>query len=139
MSETKIQVPYGMLKAAMESREKAIGKVGGWSEEMCRPVLEAALLYQREHPPVPTDEQAAEILNKAYADTAGSKAQFQWAAREWVRRMYDAPEPGVLDDLLWHGPVSGGGNPQGFYERHNREIREAYALGLGNSRQEQKP
>ena len=99
MSETKIQVPYGMLKAAMESREKAIGKVGGWSEGMCRPVLEAALLYQREHQPVPTDEQAAEILNKAYADTAGSKAQFQWAAREWIRRMYDAPEPEATDDL----------------------------------------
>ena len=96
MTDKRVAVPEGMLKAAMESREKAIGKVGGWSEEMCRPVLEAALLYQREHPPVPTDEQAAEILNKAYADTAGSKAQFQWAAREWFRIAYDAPaEPEI--------------------------------------------
>ena len=108
MTDKRVAVPEGMLKAAMESREKAIGKVGGWSEEMCRPVLEAALLYQREHPPVPTNEQAAEILNKAFVYIAGSKNQFQWAAREWVRCMYDAPaEPElgksarrVIDDMM---------------------------------------
>ena len=89
MTDKRVVVPEGMLEAVVDAWDIHAETI----VDQCDNIAQAVLLYQREHPPVPTDEQAAEILNKAYADTAGSLAPFQWAAREWIRRMYDAPDP----------------------------------------------
>lgn len=90
MKEAEIKVPKELSDVI--ARALQVTQVQNYLER-ADAIAKDVLSWQREHPPVPTDEQAAEILNKAYADTAGSKAQFQWAAREWIRRMYDAPDP----------------------------------------------
>lgn len=107
MTDKRVVVPEEMLEAAMESRKQIAGQVGGWSDGMCRQVLEAALLYQREHPPVPTHAEMWEI-SKAIDDSDMNWPTF-WIAliKAWIERMYAPAEPElgkaarrVIDDMM---------------------------------------
>ena len=92
-----MKVPQGMLRAVeiASHADKTFFDAGD-----AEPILEAALLYQRQHLPVPTLEQA----ECAYNGFNGPHATtIQHCMTEWVRRMYDAPEPEVpeaVKDLL---------------------------------------
>lgn len=89
MSETRIVVPDGMLKAC---RELFVG------DESCGiMILKAALLWQRENAPVPTHEQWEEISSKA--PLASTRMPYDWVIKTWIRRMYDAP---VIPTIEWY-------------------------------------
>lgn len=95
MSETKINVPDGMYQAALKFQDSGI---------QCSAALEAALLWQRENAPVPTPKVIRELIAPTFgipADdiNANMTVAGEVAAREWSRRMYDAPEPEATDDL----------------------------------------
>jgi hypothetical protein len=99
MSEKKIVVPKGMLKAAGLSTD-GIDPEGYFIYT----AIEAALRWLSENPIVPSDEQVGEML--------AAKSQFyghfvpadwiRWGATDWQRRMFLALEPEVpgLDDVL---------------------------------------
>ena len=78
-------VPEGMLDAAMRASMEAGLGIGPSTE--LRVVLEAALRWQKENPPVPTDDFVEEVIREH------SRTNVKWSCVEWVRRMYDAPEP----------------------------------------------
>lgn len=80
-------VPEGMLDAAMRASMEAGLGIGPSTE--LRVVLEAALRWQKENPPVPTDDFVEEVIREH------SRTNVKWSCVEWVRRMYDAPEPEV--------------------------------------------
>ena len=82
-----IKVPEGMLKAT----ENAISTDASYFDR--ESIIEAALRWQSENPPVPTQEMAEAL----YADALANKAQNTHIASFvcvlWIRRMYLAPEP----------------------------------------------
>ena len=95
VQKSKIVVPEGMLKAAIESLKcSPVPMV----EHVCRGALEVALLWQRENAPVPSESQIREAIEAHRCDvnlwnrfgSSDSHAYHCWA---WIRRMYDAPEP----------------------------------------------
>jgi len=86
-----VVVPEGMLEAA----EKAGRDEDGFVANNLRTTITAALRWQRDNPPVPTDAQYTECLRAT--DKPGSmvvhlyeKGEPQKAIAEWIRRMYDA-------------------------------------------------
>lgn len=88
MSEKKIVVPEGMLDAAMRASMEAGLGIGPSTE--LRVVLEAALRWQKENPPKPTDED----LWKIAGDHDHVRPLLtQEYCKEWIRRMYDSSEP----------------------------------------------
>jgi hypothetical protein len=96
MSETKIKVPKGMLEAAHVCCDEQV-----ISKSVCPFILEAALRWQSENPPMPTTEQiwgcGLSVGNEDHKSaTEGCRA----VAVEWIRRMYDAPEPKVPEEQL---------------------------------------
>ena len=99
MAETKIQVPEGMLNAAWEavaakmrqhSEERQTGHVA--ELHVARIAIEAALRWQSENPPVPTDEQMDALTNEVPYDDSGNGRIFRVVLDKWVRRMSLAPE-----------------------------------------------
>ena len=102
-----IVVPADMLKAAMESRKQIDGQVVGWSDGMCRQVLEAALCWLYDNFIRPTDEQFGEMVKERHdADPKHWESLTEWQRTiilicEWQRRMFLAPEPEEdFDDLI---------------------------------------
>lgn len=96
---SKIKIPEGMLKAAQDAL------IAGWKNHSpqgydATVVTEAALLWQRENVQRPTDREFGELVN-ACRESIGKEAwekSTEWMragvlCHEWIRRMYDAPEP----------------------------------------------
>lgn len=83
-----IEIPEGMIRAA-EQAYSDTGKI--------KRSVEAALRWQSENPPVPTEEQAQSIRKEVYFYPGDHRALMA----KWVRRMYLAPEP----ELVWYRKV----------------------------------
>jgi hypothetical protein len=68
-----------------------------------RQTLEAALLWQRDNAPVPSVEQMRSIR----ADVSFTMGDHRMLCAEWIKRMYDAPDPKVPDEIkdLLDAPV----------------------------------
>ena len=138
MTDKRVVVPTEMLTAAWQSVAAKMKEYvnEGRSERVpelhvARIALEAALSYQREYPPVPTEKQVEEMVVRVNYLTAIDPEHNHGITRairmEWPRRMYDAPaEPKGIDDLLAesqaHMTISS--------DTLNKAIREAYARGL---------
>ena len=99
MSETKIQVPEGMLKAI---RERYVG-----NDNCGRYILEAALRWLSENPIVPSEADVMEILQERVEShhisgkeyCAIPPATVRFVIRESQRRMFLAPEPEVPSEI----------------------------------------
>jgi hypothetical protein len=96
VDQKQIKVPEGMLAAALDATTGGLS-IPESSILTCKTALEAALLWQRGHAPVPTKEQSQaiyEAVSKPDSSTwinpdTGCMTEF---AAEWIRHMYDAPE-----------------------------------------------
>lgn len=93
MSGKRIVVPEGMLNAAARDFQR----------NQCKPMLtqiwsaiEVALRWQSENPPVPSESQ----MRSVQEHVGQYPGNFRLYASEWVRRMYDAPEPEVPQEML---------------------------------------
>lgn len=86
MTEKKIKVPEGMLKAAVAEWYVATGE-----RDFCiRMILEAALRWLSENPIVPDDEQCLQLWRgSAGADTTADCTRN--TVSNWQRRMFLAP------------------------------------------------
>ena len=94
MSEKRILVPDGMLRAAWHAQLPADNPTFEWDEgdEMSRNfyrrIFEAALRWLSDNPQVPTMEQATEMSDSGHPCVLDGV----WYATEWQRRMFLAPE-----------------------------------------------
>ena len=101
VSETKIEVPEGMLKAVSAAYEEfRYNEAFVLTERIRLGLCKAALRWQKENPPVPSDKDASEIWEMAHnldrrSETGHAGKDFAIA---WVRRMYDEPEPEVPEE-----------------------------------------
>ena len=99
MSEVKVKVPNGMLKAV----EDRYGDVyaSGFYRKVVTADLEAALNWLSENPIVPTAADALTLLQERVASGHLSNKEYcaipattiRCVIREWQRRMFLAPEP----------------------------------------------
>ena len=126
MSEIRVKVPEGMLKAACAANDE-------YSDEGTnRRVLESALRWLSENPIVPTADDVGKILaaRSVQGDFPDAGYLAIYVASQWQRRMFVAPdEDEAIRDLL-HGPTD-------LYMRgedYNYQIREAYRRGRKDSR-----
>ena len=123
----KQRVPEGMLEAAMRASMDT-GLAIGPSTELLVP-LEAALRWQSENPPVPTDEQAKELWHRPRV-LGNSEPFAKVITRDWIRMMYAEPEvPEAVRDLLFLG--DGKCLVERKQEVLNAKILEAYERGKG--------
>lgn len=141
MSEKKIKVPEGMLKAFLGGREEPKERVvTEWTPE--RSGLEAALRWLSENPIVPTDEQLASMFKEfpEGPSVIGPKQIIEL----WQRRCFLAPEsevPDEIKDMLWNESPRECVIPKeegaGLKARklHNKEILEAYRRGYKSTRE----
>lgn len=99
MSEKKIVVPEGMLKAACVHID--VSSYGGYEQlQAVKSCLPLALRWLSENPIVPTDEQAAALL-AVKPDIPETVTPYTViVCTEWQRRMFDAPEPEVLAGFM---------------------------------------
>jgi hypothetical protein len=94
MSDKRIVVPEGMLRAAWHAQLPADNPTFEWDEgdEMSRNfyrrIFEAALRWLSDNPQVPTMEQATEMSDSGHPCVLDGV----WYATEWQRRMFLAPE-----------------------------------------------
>lgn len=129
MSEKKIVVPEGMLKAALNTwnRHHLVDPElrSAWTMER---LLEAALEWWSENPFAPTDEQANEFL--------GCGRDKIWACDIidiWQRRMFRAPEqeiPEEVEDLFLGTEHDRSGSTI------RRAVVEAYRIGIRDGKRE---
>ena len=91
VSETKIQVPEGMLKAI---RGRYVG-----NDNCGRYILEAALCWLSENPIVPTDGEAKAIWRDTGLCNEVDDDELRCIVVEWQRRMFLAPEPEVPSEI----------------------------------------
>ena len=104
MSEKRISVPEGMLKAAVSAAWKHIGfssphassRVAGEIEESFLVSLEAALRWLSENPIVPNELQFSRLYDES--DLKDGRLTYH-AVIEWQLRMFDAPEPEVPEEI----------------------------------------
>lgn len=106
MSEKKIVVPEGMLKAAIaviENYDDVVGN-GQCEEFRIELIVEAALRWLSENPIVPTKDDLAMVrllyFDRKHLDGKSTVTDFVVG---WQRRMFIAPEPEVpeeIEDLL---------------------------------------
>ena len=96
--ESRIVIPDGMLKAAVDAAWGGPIHVGGGA--LAGIVLEAALRWLSENPIVPT-RQNLEDMRTDWEDTPEQNAEkvVLFLIYEWQRRMFLAPEP--EDDKAW--------------------------------------
>lgn len=80
-------VPEGMLKAALAANPPKDKYAMSFEN-----VIEAALLWQRDNAPVPTGRQIQEMSDGMNAQGDHYHSTETYCA-DWIRRMYDAPEP----------------------------------------------
>jgi hypothetical protein len=103
ISDTQIKVPEGMLKAALKASEyisyEREKKIMQWYPQSVVPMLEEALRWQKENPPVPTAEQWSALLSEPELWGGTAIVYGIRCAVAWVRRMYDEPEPEVPEEV----------------------------------------
>lgn len=102
----RIRVPEEILSAVDEK---------GCSCARCRSeralAAETTLRYISEHPQVPTDEQAQQLIDSSpYCDQEDWPKHHAWCASEWQRRCFVQEEPeipaeikNVVDELFRNG------------------------------------
>ena len=95
-------VPEEGLKAVVAANEKWLAD--NWISRdflkaFAREIIGAFILWQSEHPRVPTPGVTQEILKESYAKCDGSTSQFAYQCAEFQRRMYLAPEPEVPEEI----------------------------------------
>ena len=106
MSDPKIKVPDGMLKAVISKDDEMYHSHNGYTrDEQERMKLESALLWLSKNPIVPTDEQINKLWEswavpldpsaKGLGVYGPSRDQIRFTSVEWQRRMFLAPEPEV--------------------------------------------
>lgn len=123
----KVVVPGGMLDAAIKASMEAGLGIGPSTE--LRVVIEAALRWQSENTPHPTDKEFGELI----VSCSSSIGQERWEhstewmragilCHEWVRRMYYAPEPEVPEEIkrIWEASPT---------PETKRRIVEAFRIG----------
>ena len=99
-----MKIPKGMLKAAREEVHTRLREGRSMLEpsagiDYVQVVLETALRWQKNNPPMPQKEQVGALVNvglNASAEFGGydlTDAAAWSIATEWVRRMYDELEP----------------------------------------------
>jgi hypothetical protein len=136
MSDSKIQVPEGMLEAV----DRACPSLDYLPAGRKRDILEAALRWLSKNPIVPTKQQALELC-QVYRDAGPQGPSFLYdmlsvVSAEWQRRMFLAPDPDEpIRDLLVEKekPVAG---REGWWtgkvfssDEVNEKIREAHRRG----------
>lgn len=87
MSDKKIVVPDGMLKAA--------SKGDPLDAEELREPLRLALEWLSEHPIVPSEEDCRSLVIKKAGYDFEIWEWARWGASEWQRRMFLDPEPEI--------------------------------------------
>jgi hypothetical protein len=98
MSEKRILVPDGMLRAAWHAQLPADNPTFEWDEgdEMSRKfyrrIMEAALRWLSDNPR-PMNISLARELDKQYPPSFNRQVLIARSAEEWQRRMFLAPEP----------------------------------------------
>jgi hypothetical protein len=132
MSESRVVVPEGMLKAAKESEEEYLRD--NQSRDVCREViLEASLRWLSENPMFPTHSEVNSILAMVqFQSLRGTSLDgLQDFAAMWQRRCFLAPEPEVpeaVKDLMW--PDSPSCSPTIIDAQSiNKRVLEAYRRG----------
>lgn len=152
MGKTDIVVPQVIRDAvhnALGSYPVA-ANTGHAAEIAC----EAFARTLREHPVIPTHEQAI-ALCEVFEDKGGSRKpdypdSIRAVAVEFQRHMFDAPEPNYneeIGDLMWQpttckaappfplDPETGKPERPDLSECHNSSVREAYLRGLAHREQ----
>ena len=122
MSETKIEVPEGMLGAAVSVLPKC------HCDECItgtRTVLEAALRWQRDNAPLPSAEFVAEFMKLGWSVPPLALRDF---GCRYARCMYDAPEPEYIGEEKLE-------NFCGRFQRIDEAVREAYRRGQRSKEQ----
>ena len=95
MSDTRIKVPEEMLAASIEAVCGSI-PVAETTILQHRAAIKAALLWQKEHPPVPTDKQAEGIYGMLFDSEGLHRGETtRQICKQWIECMYDEPEPEV--------------------------------------------
>jgi hypothetical protein len=127
MSETKIEVPEGMLGAAVSVLPKC------HCDEciaVTRTVLEAALRWQRDNAPLPSVEFVAEFMKLGWSVPPLVLRDF---GCRYARCMYDAPEPEIpeaIKELFWERKDEYPTEADRIAtEGHNAGILEAFRRG----------
>lgn len=96
MSEKRIVVPEGMLKAA----RKVLRKEGRHVvDEAVSLIVETALEWQSDHPKVPNGLEAASMSHIRPVEL------LQVAIRDWIHQIYRGPEE--IDVSFWTCRLSG--------------------------------
>jgi hypothetical protein len=133
MAERKIVVPEGMLKAAVDSwisngdaAYKEYAEMAKANTSDLKDALESALGWLSANPIVPTEQQWRDLYKSFGRGDPSSpypiEDQLRFTVFEWQRRMFLAPEPQGIDDLL----VSLRGCS---IDQIDGRIREAYQRG----------
>lgn len=139
MSDKRVVVPEGMLEVAENGFRHADPARYKDCTYLASMILEAALRWQRENAPVPSEMQMR-ALRFATADNSFTHDYNQRAihlAVEWIRRMYDAPDhrfDELIGDLIppegtQFGPIYYGITPQEI-ERTKKVAIEAFRRGM---------
>ena len=132
MSEPKYVVPEGMLKAVQDKIRQEITQGPSNSQDYFVTIIEAALRWQSENPPVPTDAQL-DALMEEFVEQCTETCSNRYIPVEWIRRMYLVPEPeepesvDAVKDLMFGIPYTG--NNTASEQAHNFAILEAYRRG----------
>ena len=96
MAEKKIVVPDGMLKMARRAYPDPVFDPEGY---FTRQIVEAALRWQSQYPPLPTEEQLRDVRRRPIGATWGDDESLRATLVEWMRHAYDAPqEPEVSEN-----------------------------------------
>jgi hypothetical protein len=101
---SKVNVPEGMLQAVNDhhpSKSALTNDPGMYGAETLRLCLEAALEWQRENAPVPTEQEMRKLVRDCAASglSVNGYMGWIWMVTEWVIRMYDDHEPKVPEEI----------------------------------------
>ena len=88
MSEKKIVVPEGMLRDAMRAWGESFDS--DTQPKILENILEAALLWLKENPISPTEDQAEYMYSGK--NGLGHSATVQYCMTEWQRHMFLSPK-----------------------------------------------
>lgn len=134
----RIRVPEEFL-SAVENALGANNKEWDWSgpgaqDECVRVACEAFAQALSEHPQVPTDEQAQELIESSpYCDLEDWPKHHAWCIEQWQRRCFVQEEPEIpkeIEDLLVEPDVS-----KWRGDELNEAVFEAYRRGLRKGEQ----
>jgi len=97
--EKKIVVPEGMLKAATEKAFYPGRYYTPGDIESITKILETALRWLSQNPIVPDEKQTLAMVKGKEGFPFDSWEWVRWGACEWQRRMFDASEPEIPEEI----------------------------------------